>query len=230
MGNAHRLLLASSLLWLCSCTIEFSIDDSDLGTPGESAADTNTSWESDSGSDTSWESDSDTNPQTTSDSGADTGTGSEEVMDTDLCPNDPAKTEPGICGCGTPDADDDNDGTANCTDGCPSDPNKTSPGECGCNVAEGTCSPGATISMSKSTYAVDEEIVVSYSGLPGNSTDWIGLYVAGTADNAELDWKFTDGKVSGNMKFKGRKAGKYDARLFFNDSYNLEAKVAFTVK
>lgn len=47
----------------------------------------------------------------------------------DSCPNDPDKTEPGVCGCGTPDtatniADDDGDGLVNCKDknptqGCP---------------------------------------------------------------------------------------------------------------
>jgi hypothetical protein len=54
----------------------------------------------------------------------------------DLCPNDPLKTNPGTCGCGTPDTDSDGDGTPNCTDGCPSDPLKTSPGACGCGVAD----------------------------------------------------------------------------------------------
>ena len=36
----------------------------------------------------------------------------------DGCPNDPAKTEPGICGCGTPDDDTDGDGVADCNDCC----------------------------------------------------------------------------------------------------------------
>jgi hypothetical protein len=31
------------------------------------------------------------------------------------------------------------------------------------------------------------------------------------------------------MQFTGRAAGKYEARLFFNDSYTLEKKVSFTV-
>jgi len=51
----------------------------------------------------------------------------------DQCPEDPDKTEPGVCGCGTPDIDSDGDGTLDCNDGCPDDPNKTDPGICGCN-------------------------------------------------------------------------------------------------
>ncbi len=63
----------------------------------------------------------------------------------DLCPNDPAKTAPGVCGCGVPDADHDGDGIADCidpdddgdgvadvSDGCPTDPTKSGPGACGC--------------------------------------------------------------------------------------------------
>ncbi len=58
------------------------------------------------------------------------------VCEGDLCPTDPNKTEPGQCGCGTPDTDSDGDGTANCKDGCPADATKTAPGVCGCGVAE----------------------------------------------------------------------------------------------
>ena len=54
----------------------------------------------------------------------------------DECPDDPNKTSPGICGCGTPDTDSDGDGTPDCNDGCPNDPNKTSPGTCGCGEPE----------------------------------------------------------------------------------------------
>ena len=54
----------------------------------------------------------------------------------DGCPNDPNKTEPGVCGCGTADTDTDGDGTLDCNDGCPNDPNKTEPGVCGCGTAD----------------------------------------------------------------------------------------------
>ncbi|MCP5468392.1 MAG: thrombospondin type 3 repeat-containing protein [Deltaproteobacteria bacterium] len=54
----------------------------------------------------------------------------------DNCPDDPEKTEPGICGCGQSDADSDGDGVANCQDLCPDDPNKTEPGQCGCGVLD----------------------------------------------------------------------------------------------
>ncbi len=54
----------------------------------------------------------------------------------DLCPKDPNKTEPGVCGCGVADTDADGDGTPDCNDNCVDDPNKTEPGVCGCGVAD----------------------------------------------------------------------------------------------
>jgi hypothetical protein len=50
----------------------------------------------------------------------------------DGCPNDPAKIDPGTCGCGVSDADADGDGAADCNDGCPLDSDKIAPGTCGC--------------------------------------------------------------------------------------------------
>ena len=38
----------------------------------------------------------------------------------DNCPSDPAKTAPGICGCGVSDVDSDSDGIVDCNDNCPS--------------------------------------------------------------------------------------------------------------
>jgi len=54
----------------------------------------------------------------------------------DLCPNDPDKTAPGVCGCGVPDTDTDGDGAADCIDGCPNDPDKIDPGHCGCGISD----------------------------------------------------------------------------------------------
>lgn len=41
----------------------------------------------------------------------------------DGCPNDPAKTNPGSCGCGVADTDSDADGVPDCNDNCPNSPN-----------------------------------------------------------------------------------------------------------
>ncbi len=79
------------------------------------------------------------------------------VTTVDLCPDDPAKVAPGVCGCGTPDTDSDSDGAPNCNDACPNDAAKTVPGNCGCGTPEtdagqdcttgqpGVCSAGVKV-------------------------------------------------------------------------------------
>ena len=44
---------------------------------------------------------------------------SEYMCRCDLCPSDPAKTLPGVCGCGVADVDSDGDGVLDCLDNCP---------------------------------------------------------------------------------------------------------------
>ena len=76
-------------------------------------------------------------------SGSSVDMGADEYLDSDGdaapdymdgCPDDPAKTAPGVCGCGVADTDTDGDGTPDCSDRCPHDPYKTRPGSCGCGV------------------------------------------------------------------------------------------------
>src|SRR5690606_7907613 len=52
------------------------------------------------------------------------------------CAYDPLKTDPGLCGCGTPDIDSYIAGTPDCNDGCPLEPLKVAPGTCGCGTPD----------------------------------------------------------------------------------------------
>jgi len=54
----------------------------------------------------------------------------------DACAADPAKSEPGICGCGVSDQDSDADGTSDCVDECVADSAKSEVGICGCGVSD----------------------------------------------------------------------------------------------
>jgi hypothetical protein len=70
----------------------------------------------------------------------------------DACPNDPAKTSRGICGCGNPETGDaDGDGTADCIDECPDDPEKTEEGKCLCRHLDppndGECNSPAPVDL-----------------------------------------------------------------------------------
>ncbi|HNQ22885.1 MAG TPA: GDSL-type esterase/lipase family protein [Phycisphaerae bacterium] len=90
------------------------------------------------------------NPLLPSDLGALAG-----ITDCDDCPNDPNKTEPGVCGCGTPDTDTDGDGIPDCNDNCPNtanpdqaDANNDGVGDaCEAVVPTKFCGRGATAAM-----------------------------------------------------------------------------------
>ena len=77
--------------------------------------------------------------------GCDICEGFDDSVDSDLdgtpdgcdeCPDDAAKTEQGVCGCGVADEDADANGLLDCLDQCPDDPNKDLPGLCGCGVPD----------------------------------------------------------------------------------------------
>lgn len=74
----------------------------------------------------------------------------------DLCPDDPSKTEPGVCGCGKSDADSDGDGIVNCQDNCPRDYNPSQSDADGDGVGDACEFRGTT--------AEEEEAAVA--GLP----------------------------------------------------------------
>jgi hypothetical protein len=59
-----------------------------------------------------------------------------DVFVIDLCPADPTKLLPGVCGCGVADTDLDGDTFADCVDACPLNPFKLLPGLCGCGALD----------------------------------------------------------------------------------------------
>lgn len=65
-------------------------------------------------------------------------TGDNKVVppEDDECASDPDKEEPGACGCGIPDTDNDFDGVPDCQDLCLDDGDKVDPGYCGCGMED----------------------------------------------------------------------------------------------
>jgi len=98
----------------------------------------------------------------------------------------------------------------------------------------------ATLTTNKTTYSPTDAtpIEVNFNGMTGLNKDWIAIYPAGT-DNAwknVIKWAWTGDKSSGKVTLVTPKErhtllnGKYEARAFYNNSYKLEAKVAFEIK
>lgn len=95
-------------------------------------------------------------------------------------------------------------------------------------VALGT----ATAKTQKSNYAPNEQIIVDYSGFPGNARDWITITPATRPDNSYGQYFYTQGKQNGTYTFNGLPAGDYQVRGYFNWSaggYNVQTRSNFTV-
>ena len=121
----------------------------------------------------------------------------------DDCPNDPLKSIPGICGCGTADTDTDNDNTPDCNDGCPSDPLKTEPGICGCGTAD-TDSDSDTVIDCQDGCPLDPQKIepgICGCGVPESDVDTDEDGVADCIDAFADDpneWEDTDQDGIGN--------------------------------
>ncbi len=100
---------------------------------------------------------------------------------------------------------------------------------------------GPTVWTDKATYTPGETIVVNFANAVGNWSDWVALFLPGTPSNSStytnIQWMYTDGTQSGTagiyngtLNFSGLLAGSYQARLFFNDNYTLQASCDFTVE
>ena len=93
-----------------------------------------------------------------------------------------------------------------------------------------TGSGGATLGVSPTSVAAGGTVTATWSGIPApTSTDWIGLYVSGTSDQAYLAWIYVSCSQSpgaasavGSCPFtlpSGLAPGRYELRLYANDAY-----------
>lgn len=61
--------------------------------------------------------------------------------------------------------------------------------------------PQPSVETDNPVYEVNEAIVVNFSNAAGNAWDWIGLYEKGAANDAPIDWFYTDGRKSGEAVY-----------------------------
>jgi phospholipase C len=106
------------------------------------------------------------------------------------------------------------------------------------------CYGGANISLSKTSFAVGESIVVGFSGGPGNPKDWIAVYPKGqTPHQGSTIWKYVDdsqtagaGLTQGSVTLGAGSGqwplavGQWMAFFLVNDGYTPIASVEFDVK
>jgi hypothetical protein len=89
------------------------------------------------------------------------------------------------------------------------------------------------LKLSRQAYDPDEQIILDYSGLPGNRQDWITAVKSSAPENTYGEWFYTEGQKKGSHMFKGLPSGEYEVRLYFNwpeGGYDVKARAAFSVK
>jgi hypothetical protein len=91
----------------------------------------------------------------------------------------------------------------------------------------------ADATTDQTTYAAEEAVTVSYSGMPASAADWVAISPEGSAYDNVTAWQYTDTLWSGSLVFPGLPAGTYRVRLFhgaYGTPYNLvgESQQTFT--
>ena len=87
------------------------------------------------------------------------------------------------------------------------------------------------LTLPKTKYSTSDTITVKFKNMTNQNQDWIAIYPV-KANNAwknVIDWAWTDDKISGDLTFDSLPTGKYEIRAFYDNSYKMEAKVAFEV-
>ncbi len=90
----------------------------------------------------------------------------------------------------------------------------------------------AVLTPDKAAYDEGDIVEITYSGAPGGSLDWIGLYPIGRnpgAGSPSVQWKYTP-TADGTVSFPGLPKGFYYAVFMLNDGYfELSERVRFAV-
>ena len=68
--------------------------------------------------------------------------------------------------------------------------------------------------------------------MEGHAKDWIGIYPVGSSNDWAnvVAWKWSRGQVNGQKSFNNLPVGNYEVRVFFRNSYKVEARDGFSVK
>ncbi len=90
----------------------------------------------------------------------------------------------------------------------------------------------ATVTTSKDIYQLNEQVIVTVNNMSGSDTDWIGIYPTGTTNDWEnvTKWAWAGGQVAGTISFPSLPVGTYDVRVFFNNSFTMEASIQIVVE
>lgn len=87
------------------------------------------------------------------------------------------------------------------------------------------------LSAVKNIYDTNENIHINVSDLEYHPKNWLAIYPKGSNNEWQnvLRWTWTDSTTTGEFKLKGLPVGKYQVRIFYDNSYNDEAEIDISV-
>ena len=89
---------------------------------------------------------------------------------------------------------------------------------------------GETVSTDKAAYTVGENVVITFTNMPGNYYDWVALAPVGAAPETYTRYAYTYGQMNGSATLAGPPAGTFVARAYLDNSYTVLAEsVPFTI-
>jgi len=92
--------------------------------------------------------------------------------------------------------------------------------------------PPVTIATNKNVYLPNELLTVTYAHMFGDPKDWIAIYPAGASNDFAnvITYHYTDGLISDTETWQPLPVGNYELRVFFKNSYHIEARTSFSVQ
>lgn len=88
------------------------------------------------------------------------------------------------------------------------------------------------VETTKVSYLPEEDVVAIFENTLNQNGDWIGIYPAGSNNDWEniIEWRWLTGGTSGTVDFGQLPVGEHEVRVFFNNTFNMEASYAFNVE
>jgi len=88
-----------------------------------------------------------------------------------------------------------------------------------------------SVTTNKALYTSNENIVATYRGTTDGEEDWIAIYPKNSTNAWAnvIEWRWIRGQVDGKTVFPKLPSGEYEVRVFFNNTFQDEAKKAFRV-
>ena len=90
----------------------------------------------------------------------------------------------------------------------------------------------ATLQTDKGTYTPNESVTVNFEEVVGDAQNWMAIYSEASSNEWAnvIQWTWTGDDANGSHTFQALPVGEYEARVFYNNSYDVEASKKFTVE